>query len=157
MTTAELERIARGLIPTDRWTGWRITETGKADDGATVYAVVPIVDSLLDGKPVFRGSQRDCRRMYGLLTGTGDGRRSRALPGQPAANPRGVAPDTATTATEAPGPSDAGARPPGQTWRAIGGAPRLPEAPDDQAGPRTRGPEPATAIDPAHQAVTGAP
>lgn len=67
--TAELERIVRGVIPQVGTTGWRITVTGDTHGGTTGYAVVPILYSRLDGAPVFRGGQRDCSRVYDLLTG----------------------------------------------------------------------------------------
>jgi hypothetical protein len=69
VTTVELERIARTILPQVGATGWRITERGSAADGATIYAVVPIIGGRLDGRDVFRGSQRDCHRMYDILEG----------------------------------------------------------------------------------------
>ena len=67
MTTAELARVAQGVIPSEGTTGWRITVL--ATRPATTYAVVPIRFGRVDGRPVFTGSQRDCSRFHDLLTG----------------------------------------------------------------------------------------
>lgn len=92
MTTLELERAARNVIPSTNATGWRITELGAAADGATIYAVVPIIDGRRDGKPVFSGNQRDTRRMHQLLTEDPSPRRARDIPagvhgGRPSTEP----------------------------------------------------------------------
>ncbi len=67
MTSVELERIARDVVPPIGATGWRITVLDTRP--ATTYAVVPILFGRLDGRPVFTGAQRDCHRFYELLSG----------------------------------------------------------------------------------------
>jgi hypothetical protein len=71
MTTAELTKIAQGLVPPVGTTGWRITVVRTSREGTT-WAVVPILFGRVDGTPVFTGAIRDCRRFHDLLTGRAD-------------------------------------------------------------------------------------
>lgn len=78
MTTAELERIARDVVPPVGATGWRATVVGPRE-----HAVVPIIDGRLDGKPVWRGAQRDIYRLMDILEGRPASRRAREIPAAP--------------------------------------------------------------------------
>lgn len=64
---ADLDRIARAVIPPVGATGWRLTVLHTSP--ATAYAVVPVLFGRVDGSPVFCGTQADCTRFHKILSG----------------------------------------------------------------------------------------
>lgn len=107
--TAELERIAHDVIPPVGGTGWRITvDDLVGPERRTVYAVVPVIDGRRDGRPVFRGIQRDAHRFYELLTSGVPTPRSAVRPAPSIADSSlvgtGIPVDEAGPLSEAPEP-----------------------------------------------------
>jgi hypothetical protein len=98
MTNVELERLARDVVPPVGTTGWRLTVLEARP--TTTYAVVPILYGLRDGRPVFKGEQRDCHAMYDLLNGRRPTLRS--------------APHSVAEPAQAIGPAERGAVPSGR-------------------------------------------
>jgi len=111
----ELERIASGVIPPVGATGWRIAvDDLVGPERRTVYAVVPVIDGRRDGRPVFRGDQRDAHRLCSLLAGDAPTSRSAehaarasavSSPSAPTAD--GSAPQPGTPLRSQPGPDEA--------------------------------------------------
>lgn len=70
MNAAELGALSAAVRRPAGSTGWRLTDAGDGPDGKTLWDVVPIMDGLRDGKPVFRGIARDAHRFIDLVEGS---------------------------------------------------------------------------------------